>query len=953
MLKFPSFPYPSQQHLIRWFSHGMILLVVAFAAHAQDDFEDDLEEDEIDGIAEPAKEDPSLEDFWKAMEILETGGGDLDEGRDLLTKAAENEFPPAQYFTGLGYRFGYYGFKQSDRKAFSWLRLAAERGNPQAMHHLAQMYFFGLGHKKDLSRAQEWFEKSLDESADWSIPAPPTSMLQEIEKLSDQPQPDSLDIVTDLDSPTNEETLKSTGNFLLGMIYLEKQKDKAQECFLKAAHFGVNGRAGHYKAAQQAALNYAFGQGVEKDLKKANEMLELSKQLEAKNVMSMTHQLIKTKVFDEFAQTDFQKVMDLLQSQEIQTFQSEVADAFAKEGSEDYDIREAIKWYELAYDNGSAWAALKLAFIYWDGKLGERDEARTFEWFEKANELHTLGEVNLAICYNNGIGTEQDTAKAIEIFEKGKDKHIINYLGTIGQAPTTIQTYDDCVALCEKWAEQGDPQAQYLLGKRYENGWGFEKSYKKALKYYRKAAEMDIAPAHVEVGYDLITHNSSQKDKIKGLAHYHRASELGYAPGAYLFADVLYDMSEIYAAEVYLHWALELNPEHQRANNLMGVISEMMMQGERVLADDYKPNGKSVAIKYFEELGLPLSPPEYYYKPHDEETLNRLREQTLKYYEKSNELGSEYAAYNLGQLYYEGKYVEQDFEQAYMYFQEAAEAGHTVANYYLAQMHELGQGVPVTYKDAAYYYRQAALDGHEKSLEILCNYYLAGKGVSRDLDRAEFWLNLMVNKGKWMALINWGEILLERGEYKEARKLFFKMRLSYKSELQGAAYERLARIYERGLGVKPNPGRALRLRKKALKYENTDAMVSMAKKLMGEQNYSEALEYLNDALDRKNAESSYLLGCLYIQGNGVEQDQLKGIGYVTTAAESGYLFAKLSLAIATWQEQEGAPTLDKAIQYATDAENGGLAKADKIRRLLETKRNKANQNKDSLGSQSG
>jgi hypothetical protein len=53
-----------------------------------------------------------------------------------------------------------------------------------------------------------------------------------------------------------------------------------------------------------------------------------------------------------------------------------------------------------------------------------------------------------------------------------------------------------------KEAKAGDVQAQYLLGHSYVNGSeGFSKSYKKALKWYTKAAENGHADAYRQIEF--------------------------------------------------------------------------------------------------------------------------------------------------------------------------------------------------------------------------------------------------------------------------------------------------------------------------------------------------------------------------------------------------------------------------------------------------------------------
>ncbi len=921
---------------------------------SQEDLEDDIDSDE----ELVGKVDPSHVEFWNAMQILETGApSQAKKGREMLRSAADDEYVHAQYFTGMGYRFGHYGFKQSNKRAFSWFRLAAERGSPQAMHYLGQMYFFGMGTRQDYETAGEWFEKSLNEELVWEIIPPPIEYIDQLPSSAGTSveEVETLDTVTDFNEATHEEILKSTSHYLLGLVLVDSEEnEKAQKQLLISANYGVNGRAGNYGAAQKAAVNYAFGYGVEKDLEKANKLLELSKTLQSKSTMSLTHNLVKSKAIDEFAETDFQELMALVRDQEVQSFQSEVANMLADESSDDYDIHEAIKWYELAAESGNAWAHLKLAFVYWDGKLGERDERKAFEWFEKGEDKHALNSANAGICYLNGIGTEIDEVKAMVLFEDDINIHIVAYLGTIGKAPSTVQSFKECTDLCIEWAKRGDAHAQYLLGRRYRRGIGVKKNEKKALKYYKLAAAQNNGPALFQVGRMYDNKDYSEKNEIEAYKYYDLAAKFGYAPGAYSFAWKLDDRNDKNAALPHVLRCLELDPNHVNANNLAGVIYQEKLKGKRISTGKPRNLKKSKLYSYFTDIGLNLSPLHYESEKHPEELEEEFIEKMLYYYEKGDELNSEYASYNLGKLYYQGSYVEQDFEEAYLYFQTAAESGHNTSNYYLGQMHEHGRGVPVTYKDAAYYYRLAALDGHKKSLKILCSFYLSGKGVSRDLERAKFWLIRLANDGNFKALLAYGDVMLEEKQYEEARKFFYSMRNSGYSYVASGSCYRLSVIYQKGFGVKVDTKKAAKYRKKAIVKGNKSAMVAEGKILKKAENYEGAIEYLNMALEKGSPTASYELGGMYIQGKGLAVDKEKGWGMVRDAADAGYAKAKLTLAISTLKKKEGAPSLEEAIKYATEAENAAVPKASKVRRILEKRRSQeAVKETSSGGSQSG
>jgi TPR repeat protein len=67
----------------------------------------------------------------------------------------------------------------------------------------------------------------------------------------------------------------------------------------------------------------------------------------------------------------------------------------------------------------------------------------------------------------------------------------------------------------------------------------------------------------------------------------------------------------------------------------------------------------------------------------------------IEWYEKSAELGNEYSAFNLGQIYYNGSGpITLDYTKAFYWNEKAALQGHDEAIYYMIKMHSFGQGTP-------------------------------------------------------------------------------------------------------------------------------------------------------------------------------------------------------------------------------------------------------------------
>ena len=87
--------------------------------------------------------------------------------------------------------------------------------------------------------------------------------------------------------------------------------------------------------------------------------------------------------------------------------------------------------------------------------------------------------------------------------------------------------YREAAKWYRKAAEQGDAQAQNYLGVMYDKGEGIEQDYQEAAKWYRKAAEQGDAWAQNNLG--LMYHNGEgiEQDYQKAVKWYRKAAEQG------------------------------------------------------------------------------------------------------------------------------------------------------------------------------------------------------------------------------------------------------------------------------------------------------------------------------------------------------------------------------------------------------------------------------------------
>ena len=872
-----------------------------------------------DEAAAPAKPDPAQDKFWHALKLLKSSKpADLAAGRAELQASSDLEFTHAQALLGNCHLSGAYGFAKDPRLAANLFRLAAERGNAFAKVSLGQCYFNGTGVSKDEVKAAEWLAAALLPAADYSRPVPPPDFFTPAAGAKGgTPEVVAGDLEQD---PVSES--QATAHYLLALIRTRQKKlEDAQPHYVAAGMAGPGGRDGIYQAALQAAVNYAFGYGSARDLPKANEMLAQSHKLVSRLGVSLIHNYVALKIVDEFATADLEESMTKAGEDYETDLQVKLAETFADKKSKEYNPAEAVKWYELAAESGRAWAMLSLAFMYAQGDLGQRDPAKAFHWFEQAgggaHPKHFLGVANLAICYQNGIGTPKDPEKAAALFKQYRDNDLTCYLGTLGQCPAQILTYEQSLALNFQWAkEKNDPQAQYLLGVRYDNGYGVKVSVAEAAHWYKKAGKANHAKALYSLGLLHYNYSYSAGDddvaegKKAAFELYHRSSEMGNTDAMINYAYMLdngeagpKDSSQ--AAAIY-EKCLAINPREKIAHNNLGA---------------YFKDRLEEAVK----------------QSHPAET-ELLRRNMLEHHEEARRLEFARAAKNLAQLYYDGTLVGKDLHKAYVYFGQAADWNYgAYAHYMLGRMHEAGEGVPVTLTEAAYHYRLAALDGNMDALRRLTNFYLTGQGVDLDLDRAAFWLNQMVKRGELGGLIPLSEILIKRGDYDNAIKLLKQLADSDLRVLAGYASEHLSRYYLSGTGVKVNAAKAEKYFDRAVELGNSDALTRLGLKQMAEKNTTEAMaNFQKAAADSPNA--CYFLGQMYYFGTNVPKDETKALRYLHDAADGNHLEALYFLAALTYNRAAGAPTLEAAIRFAQQAETGGLEKAHALREKLEQRR---------------
>lgn len=292
----------------------------------------------------------------------------------------------------------------------------------------------------------------------------------------------------------------------------------------------------------------------------------------------------------------------------------------------------------------------------------------------------------------------------------------------------------------EEEAEKGNVKAQHYLGEfYYDETWKYdslsdnydeehvEELYKKAVKWYRKAAEQGYADAMSKLGSCYLYGHGVEEDRdeaqkwyYKGIEQYKVLANQGDVEAQINIAqdfDTLEDYSK--AAEWYRKAAEQ---------------GDIFAQG--MLADYYR-DGKGVEANRYEA--------------------KKWFDKTVKEYIDSAEKGDADAQFELGRRYSQQRgYISSEEEklkdvfgpEAVKWFRKAADQGHSAAQWNLGNCYFRGNGVNENKQEGFKWYKKAAEQGHAFAMADVAICYEDGEGVEKNGAMAKKWFSKVEEKGE-------------------------------------------------------------------------------------------------------------------------------------------------------------------------------------------------------------
>ncbi len=335
---------------------------------------------------------------------------------------------------------------------------------------------------------------------------------------------------------------------------------------------------------------------------------------------------------------------------------------------------QAASWHHLAAEQGHAGARLQLDVLYHTGP--DNLEASDFEalmlYRQAAEQGDAAAQSSLGWMYYQGRCVQQNYTKAAVWFHHAAEQGSVSGqygLGVIslngeGVAPDGAEA----VAWFQRAAEQGDIWAQLRLSDMYKNGRGIPQDHTLAHMWFVIASTNDNSRANPGRRILATPLPPAQVTEAQRLAH---------------------EWMGAHAAGVQGGDVADFNTGSESSTWFAGCRSAALSRDRRA-AVGYLPTGYIVLD--------------------DDEPQDDIERQAA-------EQGDASAQYRLGNRYYYGRGVPQDFAEAVVWYRRAAEQGYSEAQFILGHMYADGQGVPQDHTLAQMWLTIAGLSGDDRAAE--------------------------------------------------------------------------------------------------------------------------------------------------------------------------------------------------------------------------------------------
>ncbi len=262
----------------------------------------------------------------------------------------------------------------------------------------------------------------------------------------------------------------------------------------------------------------------------------------------------------------------------------------------------------------------------------------------------------------------------------------------------------------------------------------------------------------------------------------------------------------------------------------------------------------------------------------------------VKYYTEAADFGNSHAIYMLGKCYLNGDGVDQNDQKAVEYFTHASQIGNSEAIVSLGQCYLYGYGVSQDEYKARDLFQQAAdLQNSDAMLQLGVSYlFPSNPSIQGDEKEAFSWINKAAMLDNVNALVFLGGFYAEGLGVSKNSNTAFEL-FSKAADLgSDGGMQLLGICYQEGIGTNINHDKMTEWYTKAADLGNSAAMISLAYcSYRGESNNRMAYDLALKAAELNNAEAMCFIGICYENGIGVEKNKKSAKEWYQKALDAG------------------------------------------------------------------
>ncbi|KAJ0105711.1 hypothetical protein Patl1_19607 [Pistacia atlantica] len=351
---------------------------------------------------------------------LRKSRGEDDEAFQILEYQAQKGNVGAMYKVGLFYYFGLRGLRRDRAKALAWFSKAADRGEPQSMEFLGEIYARGAGVERNYTKALEWLTLASRQQLYSAYNGMGYLYVKGygVEKKNYTKAKECFEKAADND--------EASGHYNLGVMYLKGVGVK-RDVKLACKYFFVAANAAHQKAFYQLAKMFHTGVGLKQNLQTATALYKLVAERGPWNSLSRW-------ALESYLKGDVGKAYFLyarMAELGYEVAQSNAAWILDKYGERSMCMGESglctdVERHQCAHslwwqasEQGNEHAALLIGDAYYYGRGTERDYERAAEAYKHANsQANAQAMFNLGYMHEHGLGLPLDLHLAKRYYDQ-------------------------------------------------------------------------------------------------------------------------------------------------------------------------------------------------------------------------------------------------------------------------------------------------------------------------------------------------------------------------------------------------------------------------------------------------------------------------------------------------------------------------------------------------------